>query len=307
MPFFSRSSLDIRPFDPSAAGYDPTRAWWLAKLSALAYENKRQVVEALREAGFKSVTFVDAASTQGFLAVHPGMMQNKPFAVLAFRGTENDWADILTDLSFLKTKLPDEPYRAHAGFVYAFKEVMGTDVEGLGGEGMKVEWYGSRGVSDALVAECRNVPVFFTGHSLGGALATIAAHYWLPRAMYTFGSPRVADIELARRFAMRGIPVYRVVNSTDAITRVPFALTGFRHVGELIYLTRGGRLLRGWAAGLWFHLGSTWTLFLLPCLMPPIFLVGLVVNFLIAALFRPRIFTNHRIGEYVRKLDALAP
>ncbi|HXF65831.1 MAG TPA: lipase family protein [Burkholderiales bacterium] len=307
MPFFPPEATRRRPFDPGRAGYDAAQAWWLAALSELAYRNKRYIVEALREAGFSSVAFVDARSTQGYLAAHPGMLPGKPFAVLAFRGTENDWADILADLTFLRTRLPDEPYSAHAGFVYAFKEVWGASVEGLDSPEFPVRWYGARGVSDALEEYGRGVPVFFTGHSLGGAIATVAAHYWPPRALYTFGSPRVADRALARRFAARGIAIYRVVNSTDAVARVPFALLGFRHVGELVYFTRGGRRLAGRAARVRFRLGSLWTLLLLPCFAPPLALVSVAANFLVAALIRPRLFVNHRIAEYRRKLEAPAP
>ena len=300
------ASPSLRPFNPAVTGYDPVQAWWLARLSALAYENKRRVVEELKATGFKSAAFVDSAGTQGFLAVHPGMKPHKGFGVLVFRGTENDWADILTDIAFLRTRLPDEPYTAHSGFVYAFKEVWGTSVEGLDTPAFPVKWYGSRGVSDALDAHCRDVPLFVTGHSLGAALATIATHYWPPRAMYTFGSPRVAGRELAGRFTQRRIPVYRFVNSRDVVTRVPFVFLGFRHVGELRYLTSRGNLLTGWKARLRYELGSLWALLVPLSLFPPLFLLSLVAN----AIFRlvgSRMFTDHRIAEYVRKLETLMP
>ena len=47
--------------------------------------------------------------------------------------------------------------------------------------------------------EYKNKPLFITGHSLGGALAVIAAkkltHKGGMAACYTFGSPRVGDVE----------------------------------------------------------------------------------------------------------------
>ncbi len=52
--------------------------------------------------------------------------------------------------------------------------------------------------------------VWFTGHSLGGALATLAAgRYERAPEVYTFGAPRVGDGEHVKSL---DTPVYRFVN-----------------------------------------------------------------------------------------------
>lgn len=293
MSYFTTPSGTLPPFRALASQFDMDIAWWLAKASQLAYESKPRVAYELEASGFSQVTFVDFSGSQGFLAVHPPTGESPSgFAILSFRGTENDWNDILTDIEFVKTKLPDEAYRAHAGFVYALKDVWGTSVGALRSAAIKVEWYGMRGVSDAL-DELVGTPVFFTGHSLGAALATLAAHYWPPKALYTFGSPRVASKKLAAVYRERKLPSYRFVNSTDIVPRVPPAIWQFRHVGELMYLTRSGKLLRGRQAAFWFWLGSI-QMWLLPLVA--------ITPYTLLAWARPSMFTNHRIAEYVRKL-----
>lgn len=227
------------------------------------------------------------------MAVYAPTEQNpEGFVVLAFRGTENDWNDILTDIAFVKTKLPDEDYRAHAGFVYALKDVWGTSIGTIRTAKINVEWYGLKGVSDAL-EEVVGLPLFITGHSLGAALATLAAHYWPPQALYTFGSPRAVSWKLADVYKKRRLRNYRIVNSSDIITRVPFAFWGFKHVGDLRYFTSSGNLLSGRKAFVSYLIASIQT-WLLP--------MALITPYALVALVEPAMFTNHRISNYLDKL-----
>ena len=85
--------------------------------------------------------------------------------------------------------------------------------------------------------------MFITGHSLGGALALLTTVLVAPDvngACYTFGAPRVANYEYFRDLKT---PVYRVVNSSDAVPRVP--------PGSGMLLVRG--VIRGaaWVTGWW--------------------------------------------------------
>ena len=74
---------------------------------------------------------------------------------------------------------------------------------------------------DAKGQDGNRLPLFITGHSLGGALALLATRLVAPNvdgACYTFGAPRIGNYEY---FRFIKTPVYRIVNSTDIVPRVP--------------------------------------------------------------------------------------
>ncbi len=157
-------------------------------------------------------------------------------AVLAFRGTAQleDW---LTDGQARQVQNAAYPGKVHSGFADA----------------MDVIW---PGVKELLPI---GRPVFVTGHSLGGALATLAAVRLLDsgcdvRAVYTFGSPRVGDLDFYDGYH----PVtYRFVNNDDIVPHVPmetlllavrpigFRQFTYKHVGTPRYLDRHGKLGEG--------------------------------------------------------------
>lgn len=204
------------------AAYSDRMAWILAHMAKLAYikfEESPLEVERLEyclaSGWFNLIQTFSKNGTQAFLA------KNDEFVVLSFRGTQPDkWEDVQTDIRMIRLKTVNG--RVHVGFKQAFDDV-----------------------KDAIVAELRkhlgDLPLYITGHSLGAALATVAVQEIEEEfndqvaACYTFGSPRVGDGKYEKAIK---VPFYRIVNTIDIVTLVPFLLGSFVHVGDPRYLSR---------------------------------------------------------------------
>ena len=117
-----------------------------------------------------------------------------------------------------------------------------VDVPGLGKlhAGFWTAWQAIRGECLALPA-----PSAIAGHSLGAALAIIAAAEWALRGhvvpVYAFEPPRLcADDTLAHVFRDFAVPVFATRNGLDLVTQVPewlthpCPLTGIGHPAEPI-------------------------------------------------------------------------
>lgn len=83
----------------------------------------------------------------------------------------------------------------------------------------------------ALKNKPANCKLFVTGHSLGGALATLAIPDILKNtqfsnpeniALYTFASPRSGDRHFASSFQKLGVQHWRIANTEDIVTTLPF-------------------------------------------------------------------------------------
>lgn len=91
--------------------------------------------------------------------------------------------------------------------------------------------------------------VAITGHSLGGALATLAAMDIAQQKnklgdikikMYNFGSPRVGNQCFSKLFDLAVPDSWRVVNANDSVTKVPRPFMGYHHVGHLVAVDKDG-------------------------------------------------------------------
>lgn len=83
---------------------------------------------------------------------------------------------------------------------------------------------------------------WFTGHSLGAGLATLAAvEDGQASGIYTFGSPRVGDDEFRKWFDSHfGTQAWRFVNNRDIISRMP--LGDYEPVGGLKFIDGAGSI-----------------------------------------------------------------
>ena len=211
------------PFEYGASSFSLVNAWWLAEASTLVYAVEDYVRPRLIKAGLNRVVFFNQSSTQCFIA------SNSRFAIVVFRGSEiwkrNERFDPHQMIADFKTnidiRLSDwiQGGKVHSGFRTALDSV----------------W-------DDMLPEIKHlrdqrIPIWMTGHSLGAALATLAADR-LPnvQGLYTFGSPRVGDQEFQKMF---GLKAFRVVNSKDIVANIP-PKDPYRHVGEYIFIDQKG-------------------------------------------------------------------
>ena len=206
---------NIPRLQAKTAGYSHTTAWWLAEISRLIYNPDGQAREYfLENVGLHERVFVSRGGTQCAIIEQLLDDNDERVYVLVFRGTSefNDW---VTDLKVFPLEWC-KGGRVHRGFAEALDQVWCDLNEFLNGiEG----------------------PVFYTGHSLGAALATLAASRRKPYGLYTFGSPRVGDRKFGK--TLSGFNRFRIVNNRDVVTTVPPSIgpLKFCHIGELRYTT----------------------------------------------------------------------
>jgi triacylglycerol lipase len=85
--------------------------------------------------------------------------------------------------------------------------------------------------------------IYIAGHGLGGAMATIAASRIQKHAnfkqVFTYGSPRVGDRKFVDSCDFRHI---RVQNNNDAVSKIPSALLGYKHMCEPTYMNYYGNI-----------------------------------------------------------------
>ncbi len=212
-------------FEEQPTGFSLTNALYFAEASRLTYQDRATVEkEAAEQMGLDGpFSFFDKGDTQAFLA------SDADKAMLAFRGTEvKRKTDILADLKF--RKVPGAfGKRVHRGFKDALDQVWG-DV-------------------DKAVSDLGDRRLWIAGHSLGGALAVLAAarlaEAKVPIAgVYALGQPRVGGGSFNRILNQElAGKVYRIVNFIDIVPRVPPLIFGFRHEHKRVYITSDGEVV----------------------------------------------------------------
>ena len=207
-----------------------------AEMSRLAYcrhdsdfgFDREKIQTVLRKVGFESCDFFEsenmplAEGFHGFLTVRSASGDQRKLAVLSFRGTDkDDPSDLAEDADFIMRKC-EKPRmgRVHEGFSSALDELLPMVRPAIDG------------------IDC---DILFTGHSLGAALATLMASFRKPKALYTFGSPRVGDEDFVA--SLSDVEGYRYIDCCDVVARIPPSFLGYRHHGKRIYIDRQRRVL----------------------------------------------------------------
>ncbi|MGG6311474.1 lipase family protein [Paenibacillus macerans] len=151
---------------------------------------------------------IEAKSLVGLWERFGFILHSPDEIVVAFRGTSSttNWiADVIATQQ--KFKWSKEACLTHRGFTGIYASAR-------------------RQVMSALRRLPENKTLYVTGHSLGGALATlcaldIAANTERVPVLFTFGSPRTGDPDFAKACANHVPNSYRIANVFDVVTHAP--------------------------------------------------------------------------------------
>jgi hypothetical protein len=262
------------------AAYADRTAALMAFLARFAYDPRieakgpLEVPRELAELGFTSMTSFHNGMVNGWAYV----AERADLIALCFRGAASikNW-ETAFQVGLVHPDGTDVRLRVHKGFYSAFIRL---------DEGTS----GIKEVVDAIKVRTQGrLPIYITGHSLGGALAQIAAAVLESdqvAACYTFGSPRVGNLYFDLWVK---VPSYRVMNYADIVPEVPLPVI-YRHSGDARYIP--GRVA---GSPYRFQPGAAERIWQFILAMVQFVAAGSVLG-----------VKDHAILEYCRKLDEIA-
>lgn len=208
----------------------------LAYASDLAYKTPDVIRQVGPLCGFPRVSVIAVREVQAIV------LGGETGIILAFRGTRPDQLlDWVTDA-----------YATQAPFGACFQgPTVGGTHQGFTLALLRV-W--PQILRDVAAFQDKAQPLWITGHSLGGALAALAAAAFtfvqrMPvNGLHTFGQPRVGDLTFTALLdGHLGGVYYRFVNDEDIVTRIPPRViplppTFYAHAGQTMYFDGSGVL-----------------------------------------------------------------
>lgn len=169
--------------------------------------------------------------------------------IIALRGTITAY-EWIVDIDFIQEPyLPNNPAygEVHSGF-FGFYHLMHSQV-----------------LKAARSFTNKNLPTYVTGHSLGSAIATLAALNVKMDAqspddvcMYNYASPRVGDDTFVKAYNQQVPDSFRVVNTYDIVPKLPPEWAGFGNVGQgMCFSLNAGSVIEDHSIPKSYYLGVT--------------------------------------------------
>lgn len=183
---------------------------WLLELSVVSYiDNLKELEDQIsKNTNFKIKKVCEKDYIEALV------LYSDDVIVVSFAGTElNEFNDINTDLKFWHSYAED--VGIHHGFYTAYKKI-------------KFDVY--KAVLELQKEKHREV--YWTGHSLGGALAVVFATFWkYESVVYTFAQPKVGDRDFATLTSKRARH-YRITSNADLAPKFPVWFRSYCHSGD---------------------------------------------------------------------------
>lgn len=211
-------------FNSNSFKLDLLNALRLAEASELAYKSSTEVEKFIKtEWGLDRYRWFENSEqgTQAFLA------GSKDVVILVFRGTESirDW---ITDVKIKLVPSPTGIGRVHFGFNKALNVIWDE-------------------LSSTITSWDVSNKLWVSGHSLGGALATLTVDRLTEngvsvQGMYTFGQPMAGDKDFKDNFdfKMKGRS-FRFVDDEDIVPKIISSLLGYRHIEKEYFFDNAGK------------------------------------------------------------------
>jgi len=231
---------ELKTVGPNA-GYDPKIAYLTSVIAGWAYSDAETMVRQLAFYGLPECT------VREFKVINRAMLivsnayfvrsKDGRIGVLAFRGTVPE--DVMNWLTDANTSLRNFSFgKVHAGFFENLQPLWGELMETLDGA---LSRHGEQQPLENL---------YITGHSLGAAMAVIAAARLcsndyeafqpLLRGVYTFGQPAAGDSAFGAHCESR-FKLYRHVYRSDMVPHLPPQSVGpYCHFGYEFLATESG-------------------------------------------------------------------
>lgn len=216
--FFAGSGA-MPDFRFETGDFSVAEAWWLGELSRLAYTPDHREILRDKEGLLpcRKTLLQERSPFQEVLSIHKTGNHASVYrhrdgqggTVVCFRGTSKTRQWIMNAVirphgwKRFRREGDRTDARVHSGFYLIFKRI--------------------RPIL-APVLETLPRPWIFTGHSLGGALASIAGVVFRADLVSTFGAPKVGNAAFGE--LGQAVAVWRMVNGRDLVPRLPPAEAG---------------------------------------------------------------------------------
>lgn len=146
--------------------------------------------------------------------------------IICFQGSSGFWDWIYNFMAGLVDVKSKAPIKTHTGFLNQFEVIQKDLVQIVSAHKDKVD------------------EIWFTGHSLGGAISSIAAlfcqrHLKLDsdKVLHVvFGAPKVGNDVYAEKFNKRIPHSYSFKNGNDFLAKLPPEFFGYREAGKIVNL-----------------------------------------------------------------------
>lgn len=204
-------------YTPDVLDIDWKNAYLLCLASKHAYYPRlkisaKKTIDTLHNWGLLNVTPISRKDSNLNIDTQCFTGSNGKVIFLVFRGTEPQRIyDIVTDAKIRQRKYAIYEGKVHRGFAAALNLVWPDILRALRAD---ITTNGER-------------PICVAGHSLGGALATLASfrlyksNEFTFDGLYTYGCPRIGNPDFADSFSIIKKRIYRFENNNDIVPKIP--------------------------------------------------------------------------------------